>query len=113
MKIRTFLTLAAFFLVITLNAQIKHATTVVVKVKGSCEMCTARIEKAGSFKKISKTKYSLENQEATITFDSTQTNLNIILQKIAEVGHDNEMYSATDEVYENLPNCCHYARKEE
>ena len=113
MKSGIVLTIITLFLGITLNAQIKHSTTVVVKVKGSCEMCTARIEKAGSFKKISKTKYSLDDQEATITFDTTQTNLNIILQKIAEAGHDNEKYSATDEVYENLPACCHYARKEE
>lgn len=113
MKQKVFITIISLLLTVALQAQIKNARTEVVKVKGNCEMCTARIEKAGSFKKISKTKYSLEDQEATITFDTTQTNLNIILQQVAEAGHDNEKYSATDETYENLPACCHYARKEE
>ena len=34
-----------------------------------------------------------------------------ILKNIAEVGHDNEKYTATDEVYEKLPSCCHYERE--
>jgi copper chaperone CopZ len=112
MKQRVLITIISLFLAVALQAQIKNARTEIVKVKGNCEMCKARIEKAGSFKKISKVKYSLENQEATITFDTIQTNINIILQKIAESGHDNERYLATDEVYENLPACCHYKRED-
>lgn len=113
MKQGILLTLIGLMVTVALQAQIRNGYTTTVKVKGNCEMCKARIEKAGSFKKISKVSYSLEDQTATITFDTTQTNLNIILQKIADGGHDNERYTASDEVYDKLPDCCKYARKED
>ena len=31
-----------------------------------------------------------------------------IKKKIADVGHDNSLYKATDEVYDNLHGCCKY-----
>lgn len=113
MKTALIFTVLSFFINLGISAQIKNSRTEVFKVSGSCEMCKATIEKAGSFKKISKVKYSLEDQEAVITYDSLQTNSDIILQKIAESGYDNEKYKAADDVYEKLPACCHYTRKEE
>lgn len=113
MKSGFFLIILSILIGYNSSAQIKNARTEVFKVSGNCEMCKATIEKAGSFKKISKVKYSLENQEAVITYDSLQTNADIILQKIAESGYDNERYKASDDVYEKLPACCHYTRKEE
>lgn len=113
MKQRILLAFIGLMITVSMQAQIRNGITAKVKVRGNCEMCTARIEKAGSFKKISKVKYSLDDQTATITFDTTQTNLSIILQKIADAGHDNEKYTAPDEVYDQLPECCKYARKED
>jgi copper chaperone CopZ len=97
--------------VITTNAQIKNATTETVKIYGNCEMCEEKIEKAGNIKKIAKVDWNQDTGMAKITFNSKITTLEEILKRISSVGYDNELFSAPNEVYENLPGCCQYVRK--
>ncbi|MBP7174304.1 MAG: TonB-dependent receptor [Cloacibacterium sp.] len=82
------------------------------KVKGSCEMCKERIEETAREAGAKTAVYSLENQILQLETDESKVSFDAILKKIAEVGHDNEKYRATDEVYEKLAGCCHYERDE-
>ncbi|WP_411811491.1 TonB-dependent receptor domain-containing protein [Chryseobacterium scophthalmum] len=79
-------------------------------VKGNCESCKARIEKAAKSAGANSAEWSAEKQTVTLNFDSSKTSADQILKKIAEVGHDNEKYKTTDDIYKKLPGCCLYDR---
>lgn len=79
-------------------------------VKGNCESCKARIEKAAKSAGANSAEWSAEKQIVTLNFDSSKTSADQILKQIAEVGHDNEKYKTTDDVYKKLPGCCLYDR---
>lgn len=93
------------------QGQIKNPATATVAIDGNCEMCETSIEKAAHKKKISKADWNKDSKMAVITFDSTKTNLKAILKDIALAGYDNTEFLAPDEVYNNLPECCRYERK--
>jgi len=80
-------------------------------VKGNCESCKARIEKAAKDAGADSASWDAEKQTVSLHFDASKTSSDKILQKIAEVGHDNEKYKATHDVYKKLPGCCLYDRE--
>lgn len=80
-------------------------------VKGNCESCKARIEKAAKDAGADSAEWNAENQTVTLNFDPVKTSADKILQKIADVGHDNEKYKSNDNTYKNLPACCLYDRE--
>jgi outer membrane receptor for ferrienterochelin and colicins len=82
-------------------------------VKGHCGMCKSRIESTAKKAGATSATWDLEAQRLTMEFDENKTSAKEILQKIADVGHDNEMFRAKDETYEALPDCCLYDRKSE
>ena len=111
MKLISKLMLATILLFsIIANAQIKNAKIESVKVYGNCEMCKAKIEKAGNLKKISKVTWDDKSQLATITYDEKKTNQDEILKRIALVGYDSDKFLAPDATYSKLPGCCQYDR---
>ena len=79
-------------------------------VKGNCKSCKARIEKAAKDAGASSANWDAEKQTVSLNFDASKTSADKILQKIADVGHDNEKYKTSDTVYKNLPDCCLYDR---
>ncbi len=92
------------------QAQIKNAKTENVKIFGNCGMCETTIEKAGNLKKVANVDWNKDNQMATITYDTTKTNQDEILKRIALSGYDSEKFFAPNDVYANLPGCCQYER---
>jgi len=80
-------------------------------VKGNCESCKARIEKAAKDAGATSANWDAEKQTVILDFDSSKTSSDKILKKIADVGHDNEKYKASDSVYKKLPGCCLYDRE--
>ena len=104
-----------FFLAFTLFIfQIFSAQTLTsanAAVKGSCGMCKDRIEAAAKSAGATKAVWNAESQNLSFDFDTAKTSREAILKKIADAGHDNELYSASDAVYQNLPGCCHYPRE--
>lgn len=85
--------------------------TKTIKVRGNCGMCKTRIENAvKSFPSASGT-WDIYSKVLEVKFDPKQTNFNSIMKKVAEVGHDNELFLADDSVYKNLPGCCLYDRE--
>lgn len=80
-------------------------------VKGNCGSCKARIEKAAKDAGADSAEWNAEKQMVTLNFQSSKTSADMILKKIAEVGHDNEKYKSSDDVYNALPGCCLYDRE--
>ena len=78
-------------------------------VKGSCEMCKERIEKAvKSVEGVSFASWDMEKQELHMNFDPAKTNLEAISKVIAAAGHDTDKDKAEQAVYDALPSCCNY-----
>ena len=94
-------------------AQINNSKTVSVAVNGNCGMCKKTIESNGSEGKISKVTWDSKQKQAEITFDTTKTNEDAVLKKIAQAGYDNAQFRAPDDVYANLHECCRYDRSHE
>lgn len=80
-------------------------------VKGNCESCKTRIEKAALESGANTANWNAETQTISLDFDPLKTSADKILKKIADVGHDNEKYKTTDDVYKKLPDCCLYDRE--
>jgi outer membrane receptor protein involved in Fe transport/copper chaperone CopZ len=80
-------------------------------VKGNCESCKARIEKAAKDAGADSAEWNAEKQMVTLNFNPAKTSSDKILKKIADVGHDNEKYKSSDNTYKNLPSCCLYDRE--
>lgn len=91
-------------------AQIKNAKTETVKIYGNCGMCKSTIEKAGNIKKVAQVDWNKDTKTAVLTYDSTKTNQDEILKRIALAGYDSDQFLAPDDVYAKLPECCQYER---
>lgn len=95
----------------SINAQIKNKKTETVKISGNCEMCKKNIETAGNIKKVAVVEWDVNSKMAKLTYDSTKTNPDEILSRIAKAGYDSEKFSATEEQYKKLHTCCQYDRE--
>lgn len=106
--------LKSFLAFTLLFTQIYFAQTITestFKVKGECSMCKERIETSAKNSGATFAQWNAETQQLTVKFDGQKTTSDVILKNIAAVGHDNEQYSASDKVYEDLPSCCQYERE--
>ena len=92
------------------SAQIKNAKSDTVKIYGNCGMCETTIETAGNLKRVAKVDWDIDTKMATITYDSTKTNQDEILKRIALAGYDSDSFLAPDNAFAELPNCCQYER---
>jgi hypothetical protein len=95
------------------DGEIKHTKKENVKIYGNCSMCKETIEEAAFKNKEAKAVWNIDSKIAIIIYDSTKTNLNTILLRIAQTGYDSDEFLATDESYNNLHKCCKYDRKSE
>lgn len=93
-----------------LNAQIKNAKTESVKIYGNCGMCESTIEKAGNVKKVAEVDWNKDTKMATLTYDTSKTNQDEILKRIALAGYDIDQFLSPDDVYAKLPKSCQYDR---
>lgn len=96
---------------ISVNAQIKNKKTETVKISGNCEMCKKKIETAGSIKKVAAVEWDVNSKIAKLTYDSSKTNPDEILSRIAKAGYDSDKFLATEEQYKKLHTCCQYDRE--
>lgn len=87
--------------------------TVTFEVNGACGMCETRIEQtAKGIDGVKKADWSLDDHMLMLKFDDKKTSEIEVRKALAAVGHDNGDFRAPDDVYENLPACCHYERKD-
>lgn len=79
------------------------------EVKGNCGMCKERIEKAAiKIKGVKFASWDIETKKFMAIIDERKCSVSDIRKRIAEVGHDSEGFTAPQEVYDNLPECCKY-----
>ncbi len=80
-------------------------------VGGSCDMCTDRIvSTANKIEGVTQASYNLEKQELHLHYLEDKTDIDDISKSLADVGHDTELYKATQDVYDALPGCCKYRK---
>lgn len=79
------------------------------EVSGNCGMCKKRIESATlSLQGVKYVSWSPQSKNFSIIYNSTKVSIDDVKKKIADVGHDNSLYKASDEAYNNLHFCCKY-----
>ena len=100
--------IAFIFIVSGLVAQTKTAT---LKVWGNCGMCKTTIEGAAKSSGATSANWDTKSKILTVSFKPGKTSEDKILKGIADAGYDNELYTAPDDVYNNLHGCCKYDRK--
>lgn len=85
-----------------------------VKVSGTCSMDERRIETAAySVDGIKSANWNEYTQVLTLTYSVFRKDAaDNVQKKIAAVGNDTDKYRANDAVYQALPDCCHYQRKQ-
>lgn len=86
-------------------------THAMFKVKGNCETCKARIEKAAlSVKGVKTASWDVKTGMLHLNFDSKMTSERAVSKAVARVGHDTQFDKADNKVYNALPGCCKYKR---
>lgn len=81
------------------------------EVNGNCEQCKKRIEKAAySVSGVKMAVWDVESHKLNVILNEEKTSVADVKQAIAKVGHDTDIYKATDEAYNNLHSCCQYER---
>ncbi|MPS74580.1 MAG: hypothetical protein E2590_15715 [Chryseobacterium sp.] len=98
----------SIFLFSNFSAQTKSFKA---RVEGNCRMCKERIETAAkSDKNVKSADWSMSKKVLTVSYDASKTDKKAVLKNVAEIGHDNEMFRASDKVYDDLDACCQYDR---
>src|SRR5690554_3675278 len=116
MKKYLILIMAVIGVAFTTTAQEKKSKSakVDIEVKGNCDMCKKRIEKAAfGVKGVKSASWHAEEQMLHLIIDENRTDELKVMEAIAKVGHDTEKVKATDEAYKSLHHCCVYERDEE
>jgi Cu(I)/Ag(I) efflux system membrane fusion protein len=82
------------------------------KVNGTCEMCKHRIENSiESLPGVWSANWDVDSKTVVVKYDRSKTNADKIELVAANAGHDTDKYMASEEVFNKLPECCHYQRK--
>ncbi len=84
--------------------------TSVFKVWGNCGMCKKTIEGAAKTSGATFAEWNEDSKMLTVKY-SSKTSPEKIQKSIAAAGYDNEKYTASDDVYNNLHECCKYDNK--
>lgn len=98
-----------FILLITIITTNQLFAQQTVKVWGNCDMCKRTIEKAAVAAGAEGATWDKATKQLTIP---GKANLKKIEQAIALVGYDTQHFTAKDEAYFSLPECCQYERKD-
>ena len=103
---KTMLLMAAVLMLGTAEAKTVKTT---FEVKGNCDMCQKRIEKAAkSVKGVTSARWNKQSGQLSLVYDNKQTAPEKVQQAIAKAGHDTGTLKADKAVYDKLPGCCKY-----
>src|SRR5690606_20495586 len=114
MKKYLVLMLAVLGVAFTSQAQEKKSKNakVDVEVRGNCDMCKKRIEKAAfTVKGVKSAAWHAEDQMLHLIIDENKTSPLKVEEAVAKVGHDTKEVKATTDNYDNLHGCCKYERE--
>lgn len=83
-----------------------------VEVKGNCDMCKKRIEKAAfGVKGVKSAEWHSDDQTLHLIIDENKTTALKVQESVAKAGHDTKEVKATKENYDGLHGCCQYDRE--
>lgn len=84
---------------------------ITMNVNGNCEMCKDRIEKVSlAIDGVTSAKWDLNSKKLYLNIIKSKTDIKAISKRLANVGHDTDLYKAEKEVYNALPECCKYRK---
>lgn len=86
----------------------KDIKTEVLAVSGNCSSCEHRIEKAAYIKGVKRAEWDKETKKLTVTYKPSKTSKEDILKSVAASGHDSEEFTADEDAYSKIPECCKY-----
>ena len=79
------------------------------RVDGVCMMCKSRIETTTiKLKGVKVSKWDISTKQLSLIYNEKKIKLNDIHKSIADIGHDTEKVTATNEAYNSLDPCCKY-----
>ncbi|MFL9843829.1 heavy-metal-associated domain-containing protein [Flavobacterium rhizosphaerae] len=82
-----------------------------IEVKGNCEQCKKRIEKAAfNVKGVKMATWNEDEQLLHLTVDENKCSAEDVRNAVAKSGHDTDKAKAVKEDYNKLPMCCQYKR---
>lgn len=80
-------------------------------VRGNCEMCKHRIEKAAlSVSGVKSADWHLDCGTLYLTLNEKKTHVDSVHARVANVGHDTDVVKASEAAYTSLHHCCRYTR---
>lgn len=80
-----------------------------IEVKGNCDQCKKRIEKAAyTVKGVKSAVWHQDHQDMHLIYDENKCSLDDIRAAVAKSGHDTDKVKATEEDYNKLHSCCKY-----
>jgi len=82
-----------------------------IKVYGECGMCKRNIEKSALQAGAAYADWNEDTKVLNVSYSINKTSSIKIQQAIASSGYDTQEFTATNEAYNNLKECCHYQRK--
>ena len=83
-----------------------------VEVKGNCDMCKKRIEKAAfGVKGVKSAEWHSDDHTLHLIIDENKTTPLKVEEAVAKTGHDTKDVKATKDNYESLHGCCKYDRE--
>jgi mercuric ion binding protein len=107
------LIMMVLFAGITMQAQEKKSKNAKaeIEVKGNCDQCKKRIEKAAySVKGVKSAVWHQDHQDMHLIIDETKCTLDDVRNAVAKSGHDTDKVKAEKKDYDNLHSCCKYDR---
>jgi mercuric ion binding protein len=88
------------------------AITKSFKVNGTCEMCKHRIESSiNNLPGIWSSNWDVSSKTLMVSYDRSKVKSATIEKLVNAQGHDIDSMNAASDVYNRLPECCHYQRK--
>ena len=76
--------------------------------KGCCPMCEDRIVAALDVPGVRAVEWNQFEEKAIVVYKPKKISEERIQQLVADAGHDTDLFTATDEVYNGLADCCLY-----
>jgi mercuric ion binding protein len=90
----------------------KKNATLDLEVKGNCDMCKKRIEKAAfSVPGVKSAVWHSDDQMLHLILNEQKCSGDDIAKAVAKAGHDTKIMQASAEDYGALHECCQYDRK--
>lgn len=80
-----------------------------IDVKGNCEMCKHRIEKASlNVEGVKYANWNVQTKKLSLILNEKKADIKEVEKNIAKAGHDTKNVKAPKEAYNNLNSCCQY-----